>query len=135
MFNYSTAERMTLGMAVVGAVLLVIGAFLPVWTFLGENLTLMDGSDGAGDGILFIGLTIFALPLAVFKRFRWLAIPGALALLLTFAKYADLTSVGIGDVQILPFIALGLGSLLVIGASVKAFMDRRSAKSVAATAA
>lgn len=116
-----------------GAVVLVIGLFLPIYTVMGA-ISISFFSPGAGvsiDGIVVMACAVLAGILALINHAKWAVIPGLIALGLLVYDYLrmqqELSGSGtmvtpeqaamvaeLASVNFLGWGAMGLGGLLVL---------------------
>ena len=110
----TTNNKMALSIA--GCVLLVIGCFVPLFSvsFLG-NLTVDFYSDGEGDGVLIIILTVISAIIVFARRFKWLFIPGGLSLAIIVYDFFNMQSDLAGDELASALIQTEWGWLLLFG--------------------
>jgi hypothetical protein len=132
MFKFSRQETITAGIAGFGLLLIVVGLFLPIIDLFGETISFMNGASvegggPTGDGLFMLGMVIVSALLIAFKKFRWLVLPGLAVLGISFANYSDFDIFASAREDMTFFILFG-GAFLLIVATGKGFMDRRSAK-------
>jgi hypothetical protein len=110
-----------------GALLLIIGCFLPVASVAGIlNIKMLD--DGK-DGIVIVGiLIIFVAPLLFFGKYRFQMIPALLILAILMIDFTDITgdATGLIDLEIPAWVFLFAGNTLIFASAVKAFMESKS---------
>lgn len=81
------AKTLTLG----GAVLLVIGLFLPIVSIMGitMNLLMPPGQGVTGPGLILLACAILAGVLALLNQTKWAVIPGLAALAFIVWKFIE----------------------------------------------
>jgi hypothetical protein len=107
-----------------GALLLIIGCFLPVASVAGiVNVKMLD--DGK-DGAIIVGiLVIFAAPLLFFGKYKFIIIPALLILAILLIDFFDIVGddTGFIDLEIPAWIFLFVGNALLFASAIKSFMD------------
>ena len=125
-----------------GAVVLLIGLFLPIFTLMGVSVNFFMPPDGIQiDGIIVIVCAVLAGLLALVNQAKWAVIPalGALAVVgLNFFKMQSQLSSGMGSltpeqqelasqmasVNYLGWAALGLGGILILVGGIMGWMKK-----------
>ena len=116
-----------------GAVVLIIGLFLPIATAMGINVNLLmpPGQTVSPDGLIMVACAVLAGILALINQAKWAIIPGVAALGFLVYEYMDITKKLSGSgsaltpeqaemvsalvqVNYLGWAVMGLGALLIV---------------------
>ena len=75
-----------------GAVVLIIGLFLPILTVMGisMNLIMPPGTSVSGPGLVLAGCAVLGAVLALVGQAKWAVIPGLAALAFLIWKYLEI---------------------------------------------
>ncbi|HYD12441.1 MAG TPA: hypothetical protein VEC11_06310 [Allosphingosinicella sp.] len=124
------SKMLTLG----GAVILIIGLFLPVVSALGMsvNMIMPPGEGVSGAGLVVVACAVLGGALALINQTKWAVVPALAALAFLVWKYMqlqNLISSGLGDVppeaaeamanmmpsiNILGWAVMGIGALVML---------------------
>lgn len=121
------------GLGIAGSVLLMVGCFLPIVSLsmfgVSEHVILLQNG---GDGLIIFPLSIIAIGLSAFAKFRWNLIPGLLNLAVVainfFDIHAEFNNSEFGSLFTMNYftwIVLFVGAGMVIASGVMGFLSRR----------